>query len=450
MRPLDRVPIYFPSMRRLPILALCFIAALAACRKNEEAAPPVAGSTTSAKDTPPVTASVSPAGDTAQQSADMQPSLISFSAGALVVQKPQEYGEGWSAFWLLDGKADTGWATPKDVIAPQTMVVALPEKTELETLSFSNAGADGDLRGAKDIAVEMSDTSATAGFQPIAEVSLRDKADNQRFPVSAKVPGRWLKIVVKSSQGSTEYMELFEVSGYGRQLTQTPFRNASGTYETNYGKFHLLHEGASVTGCYEHSEGLLNGGIEGRVMKFTWRQGKDQGPAIMVFTEDGKQLFGLWWYAGQTESAGGVWNGTKTSDDVGSCPHWSGKSGAQAQMTQELEEFGRTRIYGINFDLDSDRIKSESQPTLDKVLAVLKARPDWKLLVEGHTDSTGGEAHNQQLSRKRADAVKAYLLAGGIDGQRLTTAGLGATKPVAGNDTETGRAQNRRVELAKE
>lgn len=119
-------------------------------------------------------------------------------------------------------------------------------------------------------------------------------------------------------------------------------------------------------------------------------------------------------------------------------------------MTKELEELGRTRVYGINFDVDSDVIRDESKPTLDKIVAVLKAKPEWKLKVEGHTDSTGGEQHNQQLSQKRADAVKTYLVNGGIDAARLTAAGLGASKPVAGNETESGRAQNRRVELAKE
>jgi OOP family OmpA-OmpF porin len=83
-------------------------------------------------------------------------------------------------------------------------------------------------------------------------------------------------------------------------------------------------------------------------------------------------------------------------------------------------------------------------------VAVLQAKPEWKLKVEGHTDATGGEAHNQQLSQKRADAVKAYLVTAGIDSARLTTAGLAATVPVSSNATESGRAQNRRVELAKE
>jgi len=432
-------------MRRL-LAVLVLAAVVFACGKKEAAPPASASSGTSA--TTSTTAAV--ATSTSATASAETPNLISFSSGALIVQKPQEYSEGWSAFWLLDDKATSGWATPENSIAPQTIVIALPERTQLDRLSFDTGSIDGDGRGAKDITVEMSDTSATAGFQQIAAVSLQDKADNQSFPVSAQVPGRWLRVVVKNNHGSPQYIELMEIRGFGKQLTQTPFADASGTYDTNYGKFHLKQEGTSVTGCYEHGDGLLNGGIEGRVMKFMWSEGKDKsGPALMVFTPDGKQMFGLWWYEGQSDANGSVWNGTKISSEVGSCPHWSG-TGAEAQMTKDLEEFGRTRIYGINFDTDSDTIKPESKPTLDKITALMKAKPDWKLRVEGHTDSSGNDAHNNDLSQKRAASVKAYLVAAGIADARLTAAGLGSTQPAATNTTVSGRAQNRRVELAKE
>ena len=110
---------------------------------------------------------------------------------------------------------------------------------------------------------------------------------------------------------------------------------------------------------------------------------------------------------------------------------------------------GRSRIYGIQFDLDSDVIRPESRPTLDELAAVLAANPAWRLKVEGHTDATGGSEHNLGLSRRRAEAVKSYLVGKGIDGGRLETAGLGASQPLAPNETDLGRAQNRRVELVR-
>jgi outer membrane protein OmpA-like peptidoglycan-associated protein len=377
-----------------------------------------------------------------------EPSLVSFSSGALVVQKPQEYSDNWSAFWIFDEKPNSGWASPQGVLTPQTVVVALPEKTVLKRLEFDTGSIDGEGRGAKDVLVEVSDTSATEGFKKIAEVALKDQADNQRFPVAAEVPGRWVRLTVRNNHGDKEYTELFDFRGFGTQVTKTPFPEVSGTYETNYGDFHLRQQGNAVSGCYEHDNGLLvGGGIEGRVMSLTWREeGPQEGPAVMVFAPDGKQFFGLWWNEGDT-GTGGIWNGTRKSAAVGTRPNWKG--GAQEQMVEDLEAFGRTRIYGINFDTDSDVIRDESKPTLDRIAAVLKGHPDWKLTVEGHTDSTGSAEHNRQLSQKRAESVKAYLQTAGIDAARLQAAGLGATKPVASNDTALGRAQNRRVELAK-
>ena len=240
--------------------------------------------------------------------------------------------------------------------------------------------------------------------------------------------------------------------GYGRQLTNTPFPDVSGTYETNFGLMHLKQEGTSVTGCYEHDDGLLTGGIEGRIMKLTWSeasggQQRDEGPAIMVFTPDAKQLFGLWWNSGAESGSGSDWNGTKKTNEVGTCPHWSG--GAEQQMTKELAELGRTRVYGINFDVDSAVIRPESKPTLDKIAALLKTKSDWSLTIEGHTDSSGTATRNQTLSEQRAAAVKTYLVGAGIEETRLAPSGFGASKPVAPNETELGRAQNRRVELVR-
>jgi len=71
------------------------------------------------------------------------------------------------------------------------------------------------------------------------------------------------------------------------------------------------------------------------------------------------------------------------------------------------------------------------------------------LTIEGHTDSSGSDAHNLDLSQRRAESVKASLVAGGIAADRLLTRGFGESKPVADNVTELGRAQNRRVELVK-
>src|SRR6476661_179014 len=114
-------------------------------------------------------------------------SLVSFAGGALIVQAPQEYGGGWSAMYMLDGQAGTGWASPEKVLTPAVTVVEMSERSLLKRLEFDTGSTDGENRGAKDVLVEVSDTSAKDGFKKIAEVALKDKADGQKFPVAAEV-----------------------------------------------------------------------------------------------------------------------------------------------------------------------------------------------------------------------------------------------------------------------
>jgi len=120
-------------------------------------------------------------------------------------------------------------------------------------------------------------------------------------------------------------------------------------------------------------------------------------------------------------------------------------------FSKVLMSSGRYVTRGILFDTDSDRIKPESAPVIRLIAKGLEANPALNILIEGHTDSTGDAGHNLDLSKRRAEALKAVLAAQfKIDASRLTTAGLGATKPVDTNDTPQGRAQNRRVELVKQ
>ena len=370
-------------------------------------------------------------------------SLTSFSSGAILVEKPAEYSSKWGSVWIMDENPQTGWCCPEGEILNNVLVIELAEETVFNRLEFDTGYVDKGS-GAKDILVELSDEGPTEGFTEIASVSLVDQEDNQSFPIAVDKSGRWLRLTIQNNQGSPEYTELMDFRAFGKQLTQTPLPDVSGTYETNYNDFHLRQQGTSVTGCYEYDEGVLNGGIEGRIMKFTWREPGQIGPAIMVFTSDGKKFFGLWWYEGQ-EKAAGTWDGVKKSQEVGGCPHWAG--GVQEQMTEELLEFGRVRLYGINFDYDSDIIRDESKPTLDKIVAMLKSEPTMQLIIEGHTDSDGTTEHNQVLSQQRAESVKSYLVAAGISSSRLSIEGYGESMPVASNATATGKAQNRRVEL---
>ena len=119
-------------------------------------------------------------------------------------------------------------------------------------------------------------------------------------------------------------------------------------------------------------------------------------------------------------------------------------------IEQALLKTGRAAVYDLYFDFNSDRLRQESEPTLREIAEVLHRHPEWKLSVEGHTDSIGTDQANLDLSRRRAASVK-YALASRfqIDGSRLTTEGYGESRPQDTNETLQGRARNRRVELVR-
>ena len=104
-------------------------------------------------------------------------------------------------------------------------------------------------------------------------------------------------------------------------------------------------------------------------------------------------------------------------------------------------------LRGIEFDLNKDTIRPGSKPILDEAVAAMKEFPLVKVRIVGHTDDIGEADFNLDLSKRRAAAVKKYLTDNGIDGSRIETDGKGETEPVATNETEAGRAKNRRIEF---
>lgn len=101
----------------------------------------------------------------------------------------------------------------------------------------------------------------------------------------------------------------------------------------------------------------------------------------------------------------------------------------------------------VLFDVDSATIDSGGRDTLEDVAGVLDQYDKTAVVIQGHTDSTGSEEHNQTLSERRADSVRGYLASRGVDDARISAVGMGEGYPVASNDSETGRQQNRRVDI---
>ena len=119
----------------------------------------------------------------------------------------------------------------------------------------------------------------------------------------------------------------------------------------------------------------------------------------------------------------------------------------QTPQTAVVDEKGCWATPDILFDFDSTEIKPQYRSALEVIIAVLKSNPDLKIEIQGNTDNVGPESYNQMLSEKRARAVKEFMVAKGVYPTRLVTKGFGATRNVASNENNTGRALNRRIDF---
>ncbi len=144
-------------------------------------------------------------------------------------------------------------------------------------------------------------------------------------------------------------------------------------------------------------------------------------------------------------------DGDGVPDHLDKCPGTPAGTKVDKQGCPQLFEEEKTTLIleGVNFAVGKAELTEESREVLDRVAVSLLAYPELKIEVAGHTDSTGRRAMNLKLSQERADAVRDFLVGKGVPAGQLIAKGYGPDKPIAPNDTDAGRAQNRRTELNK-
>jgi outer membrane protein OmpA-like peptidoglycan-associated protein len=140
-------------------------------------------------------------------------------------------------------------------------------------------------------------------------------------------------------------------------------------------------------------------------------------------------------------------DGVLDKDD--DCPNTAGPASNKGcpVIEKEVEEILKTAFDNLEFETGKDIIKEVSIPSLTELAGVLKKKAEWGLQISGHTDNVGDDQKNMILSKKRAEAVKNFMISQGIDTSRLYVLYFGETMPIASNDTPEGRQKNRRVEM---
>lgn len=384
------------------------------------------------------------------------PNRLTFGEGASVVlASPQAEQLGHVAF---DGNPRTlGIGIPKREPLPLTVVLELPALTTLQSFVLPDFDEYGTAHGRHVAALKLegSTTSPTEGFTDLVEIELKTGVDGaQTFPVPKPRPVRWLRVTaLRTHEPAAEDFRAHnftELEGYGPQeprggperfegrwkLRRTGLNDVPGTNEVE------LHvSGDSITGC-ERRGGqhfTVAGSVEDGLAKLVRTSDKGQTtPYTAVVLSDG-QLSGV------------VFDGPPRAFWAAPAPKggdWLCPVDTKADPWEQTLRDGKELIlHGILFDIDSDRIRSDAIPALERLLAALQGLPELSVAIEGHTDSDASDEHNLDLSSRRAQAVVASLVERGVARTRLTPEGRGEAEPIADNATSAGRALNRRVEI---
>jgi outer membrane protein OmpA-like peptidoglycan-associated protein len=430
--------------------------------------------------------------------------LAASRAGGRLVYFSSQYNDtDWNAEHLIDGSPNKGWAGTSG--GPQVVVLAF-ENDGLATIEdvvvnpYTREAVD---TWVKKLEVQVSTTLPFKDFRTVGTLELSDQGVDQVLTLAPPVQARYVKILFRANGGGG-YMEAGEIKVMGTPVANAApapdfedltapdrgatIETASSEYnDTDWAAANLLAPSdrngwAGKSGTAQEVVIALATPTEitdVSIDNYAREAPENWAKAIEVQTSDtaykGFQSAGRLTLPKQGDlhtltfarpvvaqyvkflfsaNHGGsymeanrvkIWKARGAAASAGAAP-----ASPPSTVAQQLESTGRAVSHEIHFATNSAEILPDSAPVLGEIADLLQANPQWELIIEGHTDNVGGAEFNLELSRKRAEAVKRWLVdRRGIDELRLTTAGRGLTKPIADNGTENGRAQNRRVELVR-
>jgi outer membrane protein OmpA-like peptidoglycan-associated protein len=371
---------------------------------------------------------------------------LDFDTGTVLTVLPKSYSTSlgeWSAWALADGDAEVGWASEAGAKGPWLFEYSFEDVQALTTVVADTVKTEEPSHpgcSVKAFELLVSPSEKGEDFKVLGTFEVPQKSVKS-FPLPAKATARRVRVKVLSNWGDPTYTELMELDVLGPPSPRKSVRVA-GLYTGPFNALRLEQVGDQVLGCYDYSQGLLFGTVEGRTARLTWSEVSGEqvstGLALFNLLPTGK-VVGVYTHAGSTALSS--WD-LEPSKKPPTCK-------APSTLGATLARTRRVALYGIRFDAGLDVPRADAKPALEELLAALKATPG-KATIEGHTDSTNGDDFNLALSQRRAAAVVAWLTQQGLEAGRLSAKGFGRMRPAADNVTAQGRALNRRVEVTLE
>lgn len=381
------------------------------------------------------------------QETESRTDYLSFAQGAIPVRvggTPDARTGFEHAVSATDGSPSVfSYTSLIDPALPVELVYELPAPTTFDHFAVPNVleTPSPSQTFVRDVEVQGSATSPDEGFVTLATGTLETHPERGRvttLTLADRTPVRWVKLVLRNGidvQRERMFLEFSEIIGNGSQEATPEPREFAGGWRGRGVGLLLRQDGVAVTGCYDRS-GDLEGTVSGRILRATGRdRNTGVGSAFVALIGDNGAMQGV----RSTNGAPFRLFAAETIVDVGAlqCPEPAApRLGCGAV------------IHGVQFAFDSAALTPESDVFIAKLHEGLSAETaGTTILIEGHTSSEGAETYNQRLSEQRAAAVVAALVARGLPQARLVAAGVGESRPIAGNDDETGRSLNRRVEV---
>ncbi|MFP2924952.1 OmpA family protein [Pyxidicoccus sp. 3LG] len=348
---------------------------------------------------------------------------------------------------MLDGRLESQY-DPRLTNNPPR-VIEMAEPFDLTRLEVINSNDEKGYPGISVKTLRVEHGPRPKGpWQPLVEWELEKGQQPQSKAVSVK-QARYLRVTLVANHGNAEWIGLSTLRAWGRRSTPRTV-DFTGVWKTGYGEMKLTQTGQRITGCYGNTgskagNNTVEGTLEGTVFSGLWREAsaggsESSGPISFALTQEGN-LAGV--YGSGASESNARWDGKKLAKATINCTR------PESALSAELKDKGRVVLHGILFDTGKDTIRSESLPVLEALAGAMKETPNVAYRIEGHTDDRGGEAFNKSLSDKRAASVKKWLVDKGIPDKQLQTEGLGMSRPAMPNDSEAGRAANRRVEVVR-